>query len=207
MFFAINIDVKTSRTHNNRDLIQKKLLDLCQTLNQHHIISKFDIILGDEVQGVIDYMALPKIFKELINFELKESLAIYIGIGYGFISTTLNYQDVEKNDGPCFHEARKAINQAKKNGMPDLVIGNQELESVEDLLNLYWKFYKNLSPRAHEILSLIKNEQTQTEIAKALNTQQSSISKTISRYNIVELIKLDKHIYTQLKLLKEAKWL
>ncbi|MCH4886489.1 hypothetical protein EZV73_02865 [Acidaminobacter sp. JC074] len=207
MYFVINIDVKYSKKHSNRQLLQDKLKRLCEHLNKEsYVIAAFDIVLGDEIQGLIEASPdLISLLETLKAFEIKHDLKLYIGIGYGKIDTQLNTIDVEKNDGPAFHCARNAIIKAKKKGQPNTIIENLNFKSTQNLWNLYVKLKDNLSDQANFILESLYKEMPQKEIALRLDNQQSSISRTISRYYLVEIIQLKNSLIQLLSLtLKET---
>lgn len=206
MYFVINMDVKSSKNTNNRQVLQDNLSELCKALNQMPcVVSLFDIVLGDEIQGMIKAeTTLIDLLTLVDEFERDRDLILTKGIGYGPIETLLNTEDVEKNDGPVFHDARQAIILAKKRGYGPLIIHNQNFESVQNMWNFYIKLKNSESKQASLISGLLDQGMNQKDIARQLNTKPSSISRTITRYNIVELQQLKKSIFNMLKMTLEV---
>lgn len=196
MYFVITLDVKVSKAIYNRDALQVSLNDLCTILNTYDcVVSKFDIILGDEIQGLIraDHTLIDLLI-DIHLHQLSQGFKLHIGIGYGDVNTAIDYHEVEKNDGSAFHLARQAVINSKKKNYPSIVIENIDFKSVQDLINLYFKMTDTLSAHALDIKVLLEEKLSQTHIAKEMNTKQSSISRTISRYSINEILQLKEAI-------------
>jgi len=192
MYFVITLDVKVSKAIDNRDALQVSLKDLCAILNTYDsVVSKFDIILGDEIQGLIKANhSLMNLLIDIYHHQVSYGFKLHIGIGYGNVNTAIDFYEVEKNDGSAFHLARQAVVNSKKKNYPSIVIENIEFKSIQDLINLYFKMLNTLSPHALDIKVLLEKELSQTSIAEKMNTKQSSISRTISRYSINEILQL-----------------
>lgn len=203
MYFVITLDVKVSKKNFNREILQESLKELCHILNAYnHVVSMFDIVLGDEVQGMIQ--ASPELINMLVdiyNHQNSYDYKLHVGIGYGDVHTQIDPLEVEKNDGPAFHHARNAILASKKKSNPSIIIDNPYFESIQDMINLYFKLIDTLSDHAVDIKVLIEKGMSQTLIAEKMSTKQSSISRTISRYSINEILQLKKAIENYLQLL------
>lgn len=116
-YMTMICDLKKSRTLENRESVQYKLIDTLKRANtyfQPSLASNFIITLGDEWQGLLNY---PCDYNSILDFfyENLDDIRFYCGIGVGEI-TIHNFElTVNQLDGPSFHLARKAINIAKQN--------------------------------------------------------------------------------------------
>lgn len=192
MYFVINLDIRNSRKLIERNVLQEKLTALIHDLNQsEHVVSLFDIVLGDEIQGLIRGNSHLIDFLDLIErFQETNQMAFTIGIGYGELTTRINNIEVEKNDGAAFHLARQAINEGKKKGQPSFMILGQTFNHFQNSYNLYLKLSRQLSNQAMNIKQYLGKGMTQTDIAEKLGTKQSSISRTITRSHLIEIMQL-----------------
>lgn len=197
IYTVITLDIKTSKASENRARLQEHLQNLCIALNEKKVESKFDIVLGDEIQGLVAFNRdIIDFIDIIVKHKLEYQFDIHLGIGIGQVSTNINEIDVEKNDGPAFHYARDAVQLAKKKNQPTLLIHPANYQDLEHLMNLYHLLLCDLSPHAFQILINLEQNMSQKEIALKMNVKQSSISRTINRFHISEIMNLKSTIGT-----------
>ncbi|QAA33094.1 SatD family protein [Clostridium manihotivorum] len=117
-YITLIFDLKDSRNIENRDELQKMLINSIKTCNElfaNIIASPFLITLGDEWEGLLfensDYSKIINFFRDA----LPENIDFYTGVGIGAVSIHNFELTVNQLDGPSFHLARKAVKYAKKN--------------------------------------------------------------------------------------------
>ncbi len=113
-YVAVIGDVVGSRHTPDRAALQRKLVREIDSLNgrfREALVSPLGLFKGDEVQALLGQPSVAvdlvvglseKIFPERLSF----------GLGYGGVSTEI-HRDVARTDGPCFHRARSALEDAK----------------------------------------------------------------------------------------------
>lgn len=189
-YCAIIGDINQSRTLERRARIQDKFKEAVSVINKefrNDIASKFLITLGDEFQGLLttplhNYQLICR-FQELI-----EPVSFTFGVGIGTLATPLNTKEAIGMDGECFHRARNAIQQAKKEKKklvydfddPAVVLVNAIAASVD-------AYGKLLNPTQQKIVELRKKGLTQRAIAKKLRITKQAVSKAISTTLIKEM--------------------
>ncbi|MTI46652.1 MAG: hypothetical protein FH761_02330 [Firmicutes bacterium] len=119
-YYTIICDIKSSKTIENREELQYKIIDMLKDANNTFkdiIASPFLITIGDEWQGLLKY---PCDYFEVIHFFKKNlnGVKFYTGIGVGSIRIHNFELTVNQLDGPSFYRAREAINLAKSKNSP-----------------------------------------------------------------------------------------
>ena len=116
MFCAIIGDIVQSRKFNERSKIQDKLRAALDSINEEYdelIASKFIITLGDEFQGLLK--TTDKLIDIIYRIVMEmHPVKIRIGIGIGDILTEINKEMSLGADGPAYHNARKMLDEMKK---------------------------------------------------------------------------------------------
>lgn len=114
-YAVITADLVLSRHLTQRAFAQEKLSELVSALNsklRSELASRFMITLGDEIQGMLSHpRSVPSAITLIHKFF--HPTAITVGVGIGGLSTKLVPKVVEM-DGPVFVNARKAVEEAKK---------------------------------------------------------------------------------------------
>lgn len=116
LYTVVNIDIVGSRKLKNRNEIQEligRYIDKVNGMFEDFLVCPIGVTLGDEWQIVLKS---PEVAYDIIEifqkFLRKHRIETYSGIGIGTISTPI-YNDSRKMDGPCFINARNALNIAK----------------------------------------------------------------------------------------------
>lgn len=175
-------DIIHSRALNNRSQFQQQFKEAVKLANKSiSTISPFTITIGDEFQAV--FTSANHIFHALnvLEYHLQAASFRY-GIGFGGISTQINYKAAIAMDGPAFHMARASLNVAKKNNLKYHFSGeNIKPELINILLNWLGKEEQSFSQTKKNIFYLRNMGFTQQEIAAMLNISQPAISKSYSK--------------------------
>jgi hypothetical protein len=118
-YWIIMADVIDSHVENQLEL-QSQLADIVQFINNKfakNILSPLTITLGDEFQGVCKNLAnLTEIIIEIneLKFSNKYSFELRFVVYYGEIETPINEKIAHGMLGKGLTEARKALNELKK---------------------------------------------------------------------------------------------
>lgn len=184
LYFAIIGDMIGSRTLKNRSAIQKKFAAALKTIQKQYteqIVSPLTVTIGDEFQAIL------KDTSQLFNilYEIEQSLktiSLRYGFGIGVITTEINYSAAIGMDGPAFHMARAAIEQARKSGRHYALHCKDALieKRLNTLLNWLDISTSNWSPEKRTILHLYRHNVMQKEIARLVSMSQSAVSQHIN---------------------------
>jgi len=196
-YIAVIGDIHSSKTMENREEIQKNLLNALEEINikyKETLASAFSISMGDSFQGLL---TLDAPFTALI---LEIELAMFpveirFGIGIGEITTSIDQNNSQLNDGPAYHRARKMIDQieqmekqyeTRKTNM--LILSEENETPIDRLMNAIFALNSAIkskwSNRQKEIIkTYLDNNENQYDTAHALDIGQSSISKALKSTN------------------------
>lgn len=116
-YFALIGDVVGSRDLPDRAAVQRKLAETILTLNEHvgaSLAAPLKLTAGDELQGLL---AEPAAVVDILMAvaDALHPAAVAWGLGSGPLTTDLS-EDVALLDGPCFHRAREAVDEAAARG-------------------------------------------------------------------------------------------
>lgn len=180
-YCAIIGDINNSRQLERRGSIQVRFKRAIRTINtefESEIASPFMITLGDEFQGLLSSPVRSYRLARRLQ-DLMEPVPFAFGIGIGNLETPLNRREPLGMDGPCFHNARKALLLAKKNKNE---IRYQFDDPAGELVNAIVisldKQWQQLSENQREILKRRKEGMTQLAIAKKLHITKQAVSKS-----------------------------
>lgn len=117
LYAVVNIDIVDSKGACNRDILQNKISQYISIVSDSYanvLVAPITVTLGDEWQAVIKDPAesynIVQAFQQLF---WNDDIDLYAGIGVGSIKTSISI-DTRKMDGPCFINARLALEIAKK---------------------------------------------------------------------------------------------
>lgn len=195
-YIAIIGDIYDSRLIDDREDIQKKLLEVLSFINkkyQSNLAAEFSISMGDSFQGLLKITApftqiILDIELELFPIELR------FGIGIGEISTSIDLKNSQLNDGPAYHHAREAIERIERSEQQyatrktNILLSQQNKTAVGELINVIFALNTAIkskwSNRQKEIIKFyLNNNENQYDTAHALNIGQSSVSKALKSTN------------------------
>jgi len=192
-YCVITCDIVDSRSVLNRNKLQLKINDLTRHINrvyENQILTKFNITLGDEFQGVLLrfnhfldlYMALKT---EMFPYQLN------VGIGIGTINTKIYKANSHKMDGPAFHFARDMVDRAKqKPGFFYVKTGN----SYDEILNLLIEeinyTFLSLTPDQFKLLKIYVELNNQIQVSELLGVSQAYVSRILKQIDFTRIKKI-----------------
>lgn len=196
-YIVIIGDIINSRKIEKRGEVQEKLKQILRDINEKYkedIASPFMITLGDEFQGLLhNGRNALKIIEELRSNLYP--VRIRVGIGIGSVSTKLEQIETREIDGPCYYNARNAIEYLKKNEKryhSDEADTRIEMEgdsaSVANLINtvlsLMSVIEKNWTERQRTIIyDFTLHQDGQEKCAARLQIAQSSVQRGLTNGN------------------------
>lgn len=176
---------------SQRSYAQKRLFLFLDEINKRYeeaIISAFTVTAGDEFQGLI---CKADLIPDLI-WELESSLKyrVRLGIGCGRLSTQLQPVAIGM-DGPVWHAAREAIEDASKNTKYGGVFKKFN-EKDDVILNGFARILhaqrKRLTKKQLKIINLLRNGLNQIEVAEKLKITRQAVSDHVktAEWNVYE---------------------
>jgi len=190
-YIAIIGDLVQSRKLENRDLVQANLNTVLQSINNSKyseaICSKFVITLGDEFQGLVSRDFPLRQFLSEYDSLFGEKIKTRFGIGLGELSTNIKVEAIGM-DGSCFHNARAALDQAKKENNFIVFNGFEMNLAINALFQLVNDIKKDWKKRQIEVISIFENIGDQVSVANKLNITRQTVHKILkaSRYELFE---------------------
>jgi len=188
-YIAIIGDLVESRELENRESIQNDLLKTLENLNNSNykatIQSKFVITVGDEFQGLVSRdFPISKFFNQYHSL-FGDAYETRFGIGLGELSTNLKTEAVGM-DGPCFHNARSAVLQAKKDNKKVIFNGFEMTLALNALFQLCDGIKGNWLKRQKQVISLYTEFENQVTVAKKLDITKQSVNDILkaSKYEL-----------------------
>lgn len=188
-YVALIGDLVDSRNLPNRAPVQRILRATLESLNAdlgERLTAPLRLTAGDEVQGLT---RSPMILVDVM-VGIADALfpaEVVWGMGLGPLTTELA-EDVSLIDGPCFHRARDAVQQAKRASRWLRVEGADETpgRSVSSLMNLIGSLRSDWTERQAEVVQAARGR-LQIEVAEDLQVNASTISRTLAaaHYEVV----------------------
>ncbi|MHC1696183.1 MAG: SatD family protein [Eubacteriales bacterium] len=192
-YIAIIGDIKNSREIENREFTQNRLKNILSDINDKYIsdiASKFTITLGDEFQGLLhDGRNTISIITEIENTLFP--VCIRFGIGIGGVSTEINQELAIGADGPCYYNARSAIeyikNSENKNkvGITDIRLSCDYNTNIINIVNTVFSLItvikRSWSTNQRQVIwDMLQYNESQTRAANRMGISQSSIQKALT---------------------------
>lgn len=168
---------------DRRRRVQGRLEELVADLNREFeasLLARLTITLGDEFQGVLsDPGVLPDLTWRLA-VGLPE-MRIWTGVGRGAIETELR-EEAMGMDGPAFHRAREAVEEAKasrRHGGVFVGFGDDD-PVLGGLARLVDRLRTDLTDAQVEAVELARRGTTQREIAERLGVTPQAVSQRLA---------------------------
>ncbi len=177
-------DMVRSKTHRNRNSLQRSFDETLREAQKKYgkaFISPLTLTIGDEFQAVLERS--DDLFSLFTFIETRlEGVQFRYGLGLGGIDTDINSRQAIGMDGPAFHRARAAIEQAKKEELSFWF--KSENAGEEERINtlLCWVDYavKRWNMQRKKIFYYHCEKYTQKEISTRLDISQPAVSQNIN---------------------------
>lgn len=167
--------------------LQQRLDDANRTFRPH-LISRLTITLGDEYQGVFrtPQRAL------MAAFDIAEALSpirLHHGLGIGGLSTPIDAKNPGRMDGPCFHHARAALQQSRrqKSWLTVSGISQPEDELVSSTLGLWGRVRESWTGRQREVVQAVQATEDQRKAAHDLHVSPPTVTRVLKAARYHEL--------------------
>lgn len=141
---AVQAKLRKAVSGANRDKVRKADIE-----------AEFVITTGDEFQGLLKVGADPLWFARFVQNVMGDEPRLRFGIGKGELATKRTPDKAIGIDGPCFHNARDAIDAAKKDDVTCRVKGFGDREPVLEILTeIFFAEYWDLTEKQRKIYNL-----------------------------------------------------
>lgn len=190
LYCAIIGDIIGSRKLEDRQHVQKKFLAMAKKANRLYepeIASPFTVTIGDEFQVLLKCLHItPKII-EHVKREMAP-VELVFGVGIGEVVTDINPTLAIGMDGPAFHFARKAIEQAKKK-RPKIIYKSDfaGMGMITSLNYFIESCTERRTKRQKQVLEYLSQNFTQEAIADKLGIKQQSVFDIIKLSYLSEI--------------------
>ncbi len=167
-----------SITRAERPRAQQQFQKFVDGLNERFkkaLLSRFAITLGDEFQGLI---AEPEAIVDVIwrvetEFPFR---TLRLGFGYGAIDTAIPKMAINV-DGPALHQARAAIEEAKKKKRLGGVFRGDGIAEAElnGFARLLWFHRARRTEQQLKVMGLLRDGLSQVEVARRLRQSPQAV--------------------------------
>lgn len=188
-YWAVIGDLARSRRIRDRYEFQQRLESLMNQANRLFtagLVSRWVITTGDEFQALY---GRPDDLVRAVHFLCEEiwPYRVRFGLGYGELATALKAEAVGM-DGPAFHAARAALEEAKRGRYlvrVALARGPREpfaiAETASDIWDLVAKVVQGRGRREQEVARSYRELEKQVKVAERLGITQGAVSKSLVR--------------------------
>ncbi len=201
-YTTIIADIVNSKEISNREMFQDVLSNCLNEINQDskHIISPYTITLGDEFQVIYknNNNLINDLFKILLNSFL---VKIRFSIGFGDISTKINYEQSIGMDGPAFHIAREGLNEMKSVDYSIIQVFSdlsQDEKFINETLRLAMIMMSDWKKNTFVIFNELLNNKSVNDILPLLNISERAVYKIIKTNNLREYVEYFKSLNNQI---------
>jgi predicted DNA-binding protein YlxM (UPF0122 family) len=190
LYCAVIGDIIGSRRLTDRSAVQEKFLALAakaSSLYKADIASPFTVTIGDEFQVLLRNVDSAPAIIEYTAREMTP-VGLVFGVGIGAIITDINPSLAIGMDGPAFHFARRAIEQAKKK-KPGIIYQSDfpGMDMINALNYFIESCTKRRTKRQQQVLTYLHENYTQEEIAARLGIKQQSVFDIINAAYLSEV--------------------
>ncbi|HOQ67417.1 MAG TPA: SatD family protein [Candidatus Atribacteria bacterium] len=198
-FAALTADIIGSRKLKNqgfsRSQIEKAISQL-NTAREAFIVSKFCLLRGDEIQGVVFPPREAIVMVRYLRFYLRP-VQIRVGIGIGDITTEIDKNNPWNMDGSSFHRAREALEEIKLSRHPATFINSLE-EDFDYNLNVILALMDVISNRwtdgQWEAIHAYEQMGTYQKASQVLKVRPQNVAKRCQSAHWKVFSEAEKHI-------------
>ena len=185
-YAALIGDIRGSRQLDDRAEAQRSLREALASVTQllgEAVEADLVITTGDEFQGLF---ARPNAAIEALSRvdEHLPELAFRFGIGWGGLTTDVEPEAVGM-DGPCFHRARAALDDAPGTSTVGVAGVDEALDAhAATVLGLVQAKRSDWTPTQCRYALAFRDADTQQAIAERFDRSKSSVSESLSRAHV-----------------------
>lgn len=206
VYAALIGDIRASREIDDRADVQDRLRGALADISETapcSLVADFVITTGDEFQALYDD-ATPVVEAMGRISEALPELTFAFGAGVGGLDTELREEAVGM-DGPCFHAARQALEQAKHKDRWAQAAGLPEPDTrlVDSMLALLGATRSDWTPTQARYARARRDAATLQEVAEAFDRAKSSVSESLSAAHAREVHAAERELGHHLALLVE----
>ena len=147
---AMIADIIQSKQIDNRKLVQVKLVELLDILNnvfKDRLVRSVEIRDGDSLKGVFDKPSDAFLYIRMVQMVMYP-IKIRVGLGYGPLAYELDDYSSDLLDGPAFHYARFAIEKISGSPLESIMFCSSGKEKFRDSdINAYFDMYIRIRQR------------------------------------------------------------
>lgn len=183
VYVALISDIRASRELEDRAGVQSRLREALGEVDEQlgeDLAARFAITTGDEFQGLL---ATPEPVVSTMGrlAEALPELTLAFGLGIGRLETQLR-QEAVGMDGPCFHEARAALADAKRADRWACLRGLDEADErfLDAMLGLLGAARADWTPTQSRYARARRDADTLQQVADAFDRAKSSVSESLS---------------------------
>jgi hypothetical protein len=190
-------DVVDSRSHDDRQALQRALIEALTAANAHtDPIQPFQMTIGDEFQGVHRSAEAATHATFLVQLQLVGTARVRFGIGLGTITMVSDHTPFGQ-DGPAWWRARSAIAEVKdaerRYGEPPrwataIEGGADRKDSLRAYLQLRDHLMGEIDRTDADILHGLLRGNSQNEIARKLEIDKGAVSRRVSGHGLSALL-------------------
>lgn len=159
-YSVLIIDLKRSREYSveDRNSIQNYIINVISDLNKvfiNTIAREVEFSAGDEVQGLFSSPEAAFLYFRMFNM-LVSPVRIRAGIGVGEWNIRIENASTTAQDGPAYHNARRAVENVKDaSGYPVLIYSGNEMDLfLNSIINSSFILTGNHSVYQNELMLL-----------------------------------------------------
>lgn len=209
-YAALIGDIVESRAISNRQQVQSDLDNVLRRENEsnnHQLVSNLVITIGDEFQGLFSEPS--PAFRALIRItDRMPQIQFRFGLGYGGIDTELKDNAIGM-DGPCFYNAREALEAAKEEDRWALIkgLGTQELENeINSHLRLIGVIRSDWTPRQRDYATSMRFAESQKQVAERFAVSPPAVNRSLRDSHYEELLASEETLSQALVFLTTHRW-
>ena len=162
MYAALILDLEKSKRYSNamRNDIQQSLVKTADFLNgvfEKDILKELRFSGGDELQGLFRNPASAFLCLRML-WRVFHGIKFHAGIGIGEWTTIVENRDTYYQDGPVYHQARKAVELAKKESdCTAVIVSKTEYDPILNaMLNSCYRLIQGASSYQNELAILLE---------------------------------------------------
>lgn len=187
LYAAVIGDIQGSRDHEDRGTLQQRFAEAiqaaaerCKAPQRTSPVSGPTITTGDEFQALFEEAAGVEAFLVDVT-DLMHPVRLRFGLGLGELATPLQTEAVGM-DGPCFHEAREALERADEEEAWVRVggFGRRFDPSIDAIFDLVASVRGDWTDRQRELATAYRELGVQQAVADRFDVSKSTVSESLS---------------------------